>query len=190
MLKIEIFDPPMCCNTGICGNNIDPTLVNFASDLEWLKQQGVEVVRYGLSFEPAKFVQNELVKNAICKSGNACLPLIIAEDKIASRSIYPSRAKLAEICNIEFNADEAPPIHREENCCCGEDCDCRSVGLPEGTCSAASSCDCSTAAAEENCICTQEGDFFAPYESKKPKIVVLLVVLLIMAVLIALKFLM
>ena len=188
MLKIEVFDPPMCCNTGICGNSVDPTLVTFASDLEWLKKQGVEVRRYGLSFEPARFVENETVKNAICKSGNACLPLIIAEDKIASRSIYPSRAKLAEICKIKFNDDAAPPIHREENCCCGEDCDCGSVKLPEGTCTPGR-CDCSNAPAEENCSCTQEGDFFAPYESKKPKIVVLLIILLIMAVLIALRFL-
>lgn len=38
MLKLEVFDPPMCCATGICGNNVDPKLITFASDLEWLKK--------------------------------------------------------------------------------------------------------------------------------------------------------
>lgn len=45
-MKLEVFDPPMCCSTGVCGTDIDPALPRFAADLEWLKTQGVKVERY------------------------------------------------------------------------------------------------------------------------------------------------
>jgi len=40
-MKIEVYDPPMCCSTGVCGPAIDPVLPRFAADLEWLKGRGV-----------------------------------------------------------------------------------------------------------------------------------------------------
>lgn len=191
MLKLEIFDPPMCCDTGICGNSTDSTLVTFASDLEWLKTQGVEVVRYGLSFEPTKFAENEAVKNEVCERGNACLPILIINDKIVSKATYPSRKKLAEICKVEFNQDEAPPIHREENCCCGTDCDCHSIGLPEGTCAynkpsetPAEKCDCTNAAVEENCYCPQDSDYQKPDINNRIQKIIFIVFVIIMAAII------
>ena len=38
MKKIEIFDPAMCCPTGLCGTNIDPELMRIAVVIETLKQ--------------------------------------------------------------------------------------------------------------------------------------------------------
>jgi len=88
MLKLEVFDPPMCCATGICGNSVDPKLVTFASDLEWLKKQGVDVVRHGLSFEPAEFVKNEAVKSTLQSDGDGCLPILVIDNKIISKACY------------------------------------------------------------------------------------------------------
>jgi len=42
---IQVFDPPLCCSTGVCGTDVDPELVRFAADLDWLAKQGVEVER-------------------------------------------------------------------------------------------------------------------------------------------------
>ena len=33
MNKVEVFDPPMCCSTGVCGPSVDPALARFSSDL-------------------------------------------------------------------------------------------------------------------------------------------------------------
>lgn len=130
MLKLEVFDPPMCCATGICGNNVDPKLITFASDLEWLKKQGIDVVRYGLSFEPNEFVKNEAVKNTIQKEGNDCLPIIVTNGEIAYKGTYPSRKQLANECNItwkdEFAKEETPKVEAE---ICGPDCDCHKSAL-------------------------------------------------------------
>lgn len=130
MLKLEVFDPPMCCATGICGNNVDPKLVTFASDLEWLKKQGVDVVRHGLSFEPNEFVKNETVKNTLQSEGNDSLPIVIADNQLAYKGIYPSREQLAKACNLdwkaEFATEEAPKVEAE---ICGPDCDCHKSAL-------------------------------------------------------------
>lgn len=37
MEKIEVFEPSMCCPTGVCGPSVDTTLPVFAADVEWLK---------------------------------------------------------------------------------------------------------------------------------------------------------
>ena len=62
MNTIQIYDPPMCCSTGLCGNDIDPTLVSFAALLTQLSQKGVKVERFNLGQQPMAFVQNPTVK--------------------------------------------------------------------------------------------------------------------------------
>jgi len=142
MSKLEIFDPPMCCATGICGNSVDPKLITFASDLEWLKKQGINVVRHGLAFEPEVFVKDELVRDTLQTDGNDCLPIVIWDDKIVAMACYPSREKLAQICNISYDDEEcccgdcdcATSIHeetKEADCCCGPDCDCHKSGVSD-----------------------------------------------------------
>lgn len=134
MLKLEVFDPPMCCATGICGNSVDPKLVTFASDLEWLKKQGIDVVRHGLSFEPAEFVKNEDVKTTLQKEGNDSLPIVVADNQLIYKGVYPSREQLAKTCNIawkdEFATEETAKIEAEV---CGPDCDCHKSALSNAT---------------------------------------------------------
>ena len=152
MSKLEVFDPPMCCSTGICGASDDPTLVTFASDLEWLKRQGVEVTRHALTLEPLEFVKSDAVQSILNAEGSSSLPIITVDGEIVAKSSYCSRLKLAELCKVEYNEDEAPPFHREENCCCGVDCDCSPVE-PNGEASCGAECDCTNSAAEDNCYC-------------------------------------
>jgi hypothetical protein len=99
-MKIQVFDPPMCCSTGLCGPGIDPKLIDFAANLDWLKQQGVMVERYNLSQQPALFVANEAVSQLLKKDGNACLPVILVDGKVATAGIYPSKNELAKIAGI------------------------------------------------------------------------------------------
>lgn len=160
MLKLEVFDPPMCCATGICGNNVDPKLVTFASDLEWLKKQGIEVIRHGLSFEPNEFVKNEAIKNTLQSEGNDSLPIIFAENKIMSKACYPSREKLAEICNLEYKEELV-------GCC-------------------SSGCDCSNSPAEDNC-CGPNCDCHKSALSNPAKKALFIIVVLTMLVIIAFK---
>jgi len=163
MLKLEVFDPPMCCATGICGNSVDPKLVTFASDLEWLKKQGIEVVRRGLSFEPAEFVKNEAVKKVLNSEGNNCLPLIVIGEEIVSKGCYPSRETLAGLCQVDYE-EEA------QSCCCGTGCNCGSAA-PE----------------EEISVCGPDCDCHKSEVSNNSKKIIFLVVLLIIAGIVVFK---
>jgi thiamine pyrophosphate-dependent acetolactate synthase large subunit-like protein len=100
MARIEIYDPPLCCPTGICGPSVDPVLVRFAADLEWLKEKGVEVKRYNLAQQPEIFAASELVKGAMTLAGELCLPLIVVGGSIVSRNKYPERAEMASLLGI------------------------------------------------------------------------------------------
>ena len=55
MKKLEVYDPAMCCSTGVCGPEVDPVLVTFAADLKWVAEQGVIVQRFNLGQEPQAF---------------------------------------------------------------------------------------------------------------------------------------
>lgn len=101
MMKLQVFDPPMCCSTGVCGPDPDPVLPRFAADIHWLENQGVVVERYNLAQQPQAFAANETVKAALVQFGNDCLPLILVNDAILSRGVYPTRQELARFVGLE-----------------------------------------------------------------------------------------
>ena len=94
-MKIEVFDPAMCCSTGVCGPSVPPALARFAGDLEWLARQGVEVTRYNLTHEPQAFVASEPARAALAERGEQALPLILADGERVSIGRYPYRSELA-----------------------------------------------------------------------------------------------
>jgi AhpD family alkylhydroperoxidase len=101
MPTITVFDPPMCCATGVCGPAVDPALAQFAGDLDWLKSQGVTVRRFNLAQEPARFAENAEVKALLDQSGSDALPAILAGDKLAASGRYPTREELAQWAGLK-----------------------------------------------------------------------------------------
>jgi hypothetical protein len=70
-ITIQVFDPAMCCSTGICGPSVDPQLIRFAADLEWLQGSGISVERFNLAQQPKAFVDNAAAKQALDTKGEA-----------------------------------------------------------------------------------------------------------------------
>ncbi len=95
MARLQVFDPPMCCATGVCGPSVDPQLTRFAADLEWLKTQGVAVERFNLAQQAQAFAQDPGVRAALEASGDKALPLIKVDGHIVSQGAYPARSVLA-----------------------------------------------------------------------------------------------
>jgi AhpD family alkylhydroperoxidase len=93
--RLEVYDPAMCCSTGVCGPDVDPVLVRFAADLKWLQKQGAEVERFNLSQSPAAFVENEQVKQALTDRGEAALPMVLAGGRVMSSGRHPERDELS-----------------------------------------------------------------------------------------------
>ena len=101
MMRIDIYDPAMCCSTGVCGPDVAPRLVQFAADVRWLGAQGVDVQRYNLGQEPGAFMSNALVRRTLQTDGVGCLPLGVIAGEIVFRGVYPDRRELARMLALE-----------------------------------------------------------------------------------------
>ena len=98
---IQVFEGPLCCNTGVCGPDPDQALVDFTADLDWLTRQGVSVRRANLAQDPAAFADSAVARAFVQKVGASGLPLIVADDVTVATGRYPSRAELARIAGVE-----------------------------------------------------------------------------------------
>jgi arsenite methyltransferase len=112
MIKIEVFDPAMCCSTGVCGPSVDPVLPRFAADLEWLKSKGVQVERYNLAQEVGAFTGNPIVKTTLNSQGTKCLPLVLVDGEIVLQATYPTRKTLAGLVGVDYEPE--PVAGREK----------------------------------------------------------------------------
>lgn len=115
MTTIQIFEPPMCCPTGVCGPAVDPVLVRFSADFHWLADQGVRVERYNLSQHPFAFAGIDLLRNALEEYGNECLPLVVVNGAIVSRGRYPTRDELARFAGVVADAASLRVV--QPSCC-------------------------------------------------------------------------
>lgn len=119
--KIRVFDPAMCCDTGVCGPSVDPELVRFAADLDWLVRQGVTVERFNLMQQPAAFASTPAVNEALHR-GLDVLPMVLVDDRVAVEGAYPSRETLAALVGLRIQ--KAGPASGG----------CKPTGKPGGCC--------------------------------------------------------
>ena len=117
MATIRVFDPALCCSTGVCGTTVDPELARFAADLDWLQKQGVAVERFNLAQQPGAFVQHAVVNDALTARGNDCLPMVLLDDRIAVEGAYPSRETLAALAGVVVRKLDVAPA--ASTGCCG-----------------------------------------------------------------------
>lgn len=109
MKKLEVFEPAMCCSTGVCGVEVDPLLVQFSADLQWLAEHDIQVKRYNLSQEPQAFAGNPDVVREM-EAGMDRLPILTVDGHIVSTGMYPSRIQLVQKLGIALTTAEKPHI--------------------------------------------------------------------------------
>ena len=113
MKKLEVYDPAMCCSTGVCGVDVDPALVQFAADLAWVAEHGITVQRYNLGQEPQAFAASPAVVKEM-EAGMERLPIIVIDGQIVTTGLYPSRAQLAQKLGLSLTTAPEPP---KKSCC-------------------------------------------------------------------------
>lgn len=119
MTNITVYDPAMCCSTGICGAEVDQKLVTFAADLDWLKSQGVTVTRINLSQEPTKFAENATVKSVLETAGVDGLPIVLIGDEMRASGRYPARMELAKLTGVAYAPKVEDLTPNDAKGCCG-----------------------------------------------------------------------
>jgi hypothetical protein len=117
MSTIQIFDPALCCSTGICGVDVDQQLVDFSADVDWAKQNGAHIERFNLAQEPMVFAENPVVKGFLERSGAEALPLILVDGEVALAGRYPNRNELTRWAAITVIEEKAA-----SSCCSGSKC--------------------------------------------------------------------
>jgi hypothetical protein len=117
-IKLEIYDPAMCCSSGVCGPGVDPELSRFAGDLKWLSGRGVSVARFNLAQQPAAFVANAVV-NAALKEDESCLPLVLVDGRIVASQRYPTRDELAALTGLSKDSIGEETVEAG-SCCCSD----------------------------------------------------------------------
>jgi hypothetical protein len=116
MPSIQIFDPALCCPTGVCGTDVDQSLVTAAADLDWARQQGADITRFNLAQQPQAFADNAVVKSFLERSGQDALPLVLLDGEVALAGRYPSRDELTRWAGLGATLK---PVQSE---CCGGCC--------------------------------------------------------------------
>lgn len=119
MKTIQVFDPALCCSSGVCGTDVDQALVNFSADVDWVRQNGVAIERFNLAQQPMAFAENAVVKGLLERTGEAALPVILMDGELALAGRYPSRDELLRWSGV-------PPIVASKKaagaCGCGPKC--------------------------------------------------------------------
>ncbi|MEX1993489.1 MAG: arsenite efflux transporter metallochaperone ArsD [Steroidobacteraceae bacterium] len=119
MKTIQVFDPALCCSSGVCGVDIDPHLVTFVADVAWAKRNDAKIERFNLAQQPSAFAEHAVVRGYLERSGQEGLPLTLVDDEIALAGRYPSRNELARWAGIKEPAIE---IKAASSCCGGSRC--------------------------------------------------------------------
>jgi hypothetical protein len=117
MKTIHVYDPAMCCSSGVCGTDVDQQLVSFSADVDLAKQNEVKIERFNLAQQPMEFANNQVVRSFLERSGQEALPLILVDGEVALAGRYPNRTELARWAGLEQTA--APS---SGGCCSGGKC--------------------------------------------------------------------
>ncbi|HEX9165653.1 MAG TPA: arsenite efflux transporter metallochaperone ArsD [Gemmatimonadales bacterium] len=110
MTRIQVYDPPLCCSTGVCGPEVDDRLIAFAADAAWAARRGMELERFNLAHDPMAFADQPLVREALEQSGPEVLPLVLVDGDIALSGRYPSRAELAQWAGVSLPPSRPLPL--------------------------------------------------------------------------------
>ena len=115
-MKLEVFDPPMICSTGADSPVVDPNLVQFAADLEWLSAKGVDVTRANLTQQPDAFAKNEIVFHTMREKGVDKLPFILINGRMAGMGLYPSRNQMAQVLDLSAGLTSKKLLTESDTC--------------------------------------------------------------------------
>jgi len=129
---LRVFEPALCCNTGVCGPELDEDLVAFTADLEYLRGLGVDIARHNLANDPGAFAASPAVAAFLKVAGSAGLPLVLVDGVTVATGRYPTRAEFARFAGLDLDLDLDPgavgsradlglsPVGPSQSGCCAD----------------------------------------------------------------------
>lgn len=128
MARLSVYEPPMCCSTGVCGPDGEDKLAQFAATLDWARRNGHQVERYDLGHAPGAFASNSFVKGLLEKEGMGVLPLTLIDGEVLTKGDYPARDVVGMRLGIANDGKKAStssccggaaaePVQQSSSCC-------------------------------------------------------------------------
>ncbi|MFZ3070601.1 MAG: arsenite efflux transporter metallochaperone ArsD [Anaerolineaceae bacterium] len=90
LVDVEIYDPPMCCPTGLCGPTVDQTLLDFSEMILNLQKEGYQVERYQMATQSQAFLDNPMVMRLINEKQLSVLPIVTVRGQVLCEGRYPT----------------------------------------------------------------------------------------------------
>jgi len=122
MKKMIIFDPAMCCSTGVCGPSIDPELLRVSTVLNNLQRKGIVVERHNLTGNPSVFVSNKIINDLLNSDGVDILPITIVDDNVVKTKAYPTNEEFCGMLDIPEDFIKTVTKIELNGCCCKGGC--------------------------------------------------------------------
>jgi hypothetical protein len=97
--RVEIFDPPLCCPTGVCGPTVDQTLLDVNEMILTLMAEGVRVERYQMAGNPSAFLGNADVMRLVRERQMAALPITVVQGHVIKVGAYPTLTEVKSHLN-------------------------------------------------------------------------------------------
>lgn len=116
MAAIRIYEPALCCDTGVCGADLDQNLVDVTATVRSLQEQGVDIQRHNLASDPVSFTTDETVRAFMNVVGSKGLPLTVVDGVTVATGVYPSRQQLLAFAAVDTSSDvsAAAPADRPQ----------------------------------------------------------------------------
>lgn len=110
MKKLELYEPAMCCSTGVCGPSVDENLIRITAIRQELKTNpDIMMVRYNLAQNPNAFVRNTAVNALLQEKGAACLPITVWDDAIVKSGSYPTNEEITRYTGVPLSGMATKP---------------------------------------------------------------------------------
>ncbi len=117
MKPIVIYDPAMCCSTGVCGPSVDTELLRVATVIENLKESGADIKRFNLSAQPEEFVKHPVISQYLKDNGPEVLPVTLVDGQVVKTKGYPTNEEFSRWTGLEIQTKA-----KEGGCCCDSGC--------------------------------------------------------------------
>ena len=95
-----MFEPAMCCSTGVCGPGVDPDLLRVSTVINNINKRGIVVERYNLTNNPQAFVDNTVINQLLNSDGIDILPVTVLDGKIVKTKTYPTNDEFSKLLDI------------------------------------------------------------------------------------------
>ena len=118
MKEMQIFEPALCCDTGVCGASVDPELLRITTVIDRLKKNGVTVKRFNLNSAPMEFVTNQTVNTYVNQKGAEALPVILVDGNIMIEGRYPTNEEILKLLELSPEAMLPQNTNNGSACCC------------------------------------------------------------------------